>query len=106
MKSIEGLVVQDADRLDAIGAVGLTRVFAYSGWNQRPIHDPEQKPTLHKTFEEYKSANNTAINHFYEKLLLLKDRMNTKTGKMMAQHRHQFLEDFLVEFYDEWDGKK
>lgn len=105
MKSLEGKIVQDADRLDAIGAVGISRVFAYSGYSGRLIYDPAIKPELHSSFEQYKKGDNTAINHFYEKLLLLKDRMNTKIGKKMAEHRHKYMEDFLKEFYAEWEGE-
>jgi uncharacterized protein len=105
MESLEGKIVQDADRLDAIGAMGISRVFAYGGHKGRAIHDPGINPILHDTFEQYKESNSTAINHFYEKLLLLKDRMNTETGKKVAEHRHAYMEDFLKEFYEEWEGK-
>lgn len=103
IKSIEGLIVQDADRLDALGAIGIARTFAYGGYKGRTIYDPTIKPTLHETFEEYKQSNTPSLNHFYEKLFLLKDNMNTKTGKQLAVKRHTFMEIYLKEFYTEWE---
>lgn len=106
MKTLEGKVVQDADKLDAIGAIGVARTFAYSAYKNRPIYEPTKKPSLHQSKEEYfKRESLTAINHFYEKLLLLKDRMNTKTAKKLAEGRHRFMEKFLDRFFQEWDGK-
>jgi uncharacterized protein len=104
-KSPELDVIQDADRLDAMGAIGIARTFNYGGYKNREIYNPEIKPNLNMTKEEYKNSNAPTLNHFYEKLLLLKDRMNTKTGKSMAEHRHKFMEQFLDEFYKEWDGE-
>ncbi|MFZ5982608.1 MAG: HD domain-containing protein [Patescibacteria group bacterium] len=100
----EGMVVQDADRLDAIGAIGIARVFAYGGAKGREIHNPGTKVARHKSFEEYKNSDSTSINHFYEKLLLLKGLMNTKTGRMMAEKRHNFLKHYLEKFFKEWKG--
>ncbi|MGX7418526.1 HD domain-containing protein [Carnobacterium gallinarum] len=106
LKTIEGKIVQDADRLDALGAVGIARTFTYSGLHERPIHDPRrEKVREHLTLEEYRSGNDTAIMHFYEKLLKLKDLMQTKTGAQLALQRHQYMAAFLAEFYDEWEGK-
>ncbi len=99
-------VIQDADRLDAIGAVGIARCFNYGGYKNRPLYNPEIKPNLNLTKEAYKNSVTPTINHFYEKLLLLKDRMNTVTGKKIAKERHQYMETFLQQFYDEWNGEK
>ncbi len=99
-------VVQDADRLDALGAIGIARTFNYGGFKNRKLYDPEIKPNLNMTPAEYKVSNNPTLNHFYEKLLLLKDRMNTETGRKIAEERHRFMETFLQQFYAEWKGKK
>ena len=104
--SLEGKVVQDADRLDAIGAIGIARVMCYSGSTGRSIHKPEMKPRENLTPEEYRNGESTAIMHFYEKLLKLKDLMNTKYGNELAKGRHEFLELYLKQFYAEWDGKR
>jgi|TARA_B100001964_G_C14036737_1_gene510771 uncharacterized protein len=104
-KSLELDVIQDADRLDAMGAIGVARTFNYGGHKGREIYNPEIKPNLNMTKEEYKNSNAPTLNHFYEKLLLLKDRMNTNTGKSMAEQRHKYMEQFLDEFYKEWNGE-
>ena len=105
-KSIELDVVQDADRLDAIGAIGIARTFNYGGFKNRTLYNPEIKPNLNLTKAEYKASNAPTINHFYEKLLLLKDMMNTKTGGKIAKQRHQYMVDFLQQFDAEWEGEK
>lgn len=98
-------VIQDADRLDAIGAVGIARAFNYGGFKNRELYNPEIKPNLSLSKEAYKKSNAPTINHFYEKLLLLKDKMNTKTGKQIATDRHQFMELYLEQFYNECNGE-
>ena len=104
-KSPELDVIQDADRLDALGAIGIARTFNYGGYKGRAIYDPDIKPNLQLTKEEYKNSTAPTLNHFYEKLLLLKDLMNTKTGKQMAEKRHEFMVAYLDQFYNEWDGR-
>jgi len=106
VKSIEAAIVQDADRLDAIGAIGIARTFAYGGHKSRLIYDPSIIPVMHNDFQEYKSSSAPTINHFYEKLLLLKDRMNTKTARTIAEKRHQFMIDYLAQFYEEWEATR
>ena len=103
MQSLEGKIVQDADRLDAIGAIGIARTFTYGGYKNRPMYQPNIPPTLHDSFDAYKNKNSHTINHFYEKILLLKDRMNTDTAKALAEERHQFVEQFLAQFLKEWE---
>jgi uncharacterized protein len=105
LPTIEGKVVQDADRLDAIGAIGIGRAFAFGGHKKRLMHVPGIEPKMHQTFEEYKNAEGTTLNHFHEKLFLLKDRMNTETGKKMAERRHAFMDDFVDRFMAEWAMK-
>jgi len=105
VSSVEASVVQDADRLDAMGAIGIARTFAYGGHKNRLIYEPSVPPVMHKDFAEYQKSSEPTINHFYEKLLLLKDRMNTETAKTIAKGRHQFMEEYLTRFYEEWDAK-
>ncbi len=102
--SLEGQIVQDADRLDALGAIGVARTFAYGGATGRVMYDPNISPIFHKDGKSYLTNMNPSFNHFHEKLLLLKDRMNTNYGKKMAEYRHKYLEDFMKEFLQEWDG--
>jgi len=105
INTLEGRIVQDADRLDALGAVGIGRAFAYGGHKGRAMHDPAQAPQLHATFEEYQRSEGTTLNHFHEKLLLLKARMNTETAKRIAEERHAYMEGFLKQFLREWDAQ-
>lgn len=104
INTIEGMVVQDADRLDALGAIGVARTFAFGGSDGRELYNPEKKPSENMSFEEYKNNKSSSINHFYEKLLLIKDRLNTESAQRIAAERHQFMLDFLDEFYKEWDN--
>jgi uncharacterized protein len=103
-KSLELDVIQDADRLDALGAIGIARAFNYGGFKNRALYNPEILPNLQQTKAQYKNSTAPTINHFYEKLLLLKDKMNTTTGRAMAEERHQFMVQFLAQFYAEWEG--
>jgi uncharacterized protein len=105
INTIEGKIVQDADRLDALGAIGIGRTFAFGGAKGREMYNPEIKPKMHKSFDQYKKSNSPTINHFYEKLLLLKDLMNTESGKKIARKRHIVMEKFLKDFFNEWEGK-
>lgn len=105
MATKEGMIVQDADRLDALGAVGVARCFAFGGHRGQPMHDPRTQVMLHQTAQEYKTVYSTSVNHFYEKLLLIKDRMNTSAARQLAHERHQFMEQFLNQFMKEWDGR-
>jgi uncharacterized protein len=106
IKTIEAQIVFDADKLDALGAIGIARTFAYGGHMDRPIYEPSEKPHFHTSFEEYKTGKSHTINHFYEKLLLLRDFMYTKTAKQIAVDRTKYMEDFLQKFYAEWEGNK
>jgi uncharacterized protein len=102
VESIEAKIVQDADRLDAIGAIGIARAFSYGGSKNRPLYHPEIEPTLHSSKEEYAKSVSHTVNHFYEKLFLLKDLIKTKTGRDLAEKRHQLMQKFIADFYDEW----
>ncbi len=104
--SLELRVVRDADRLDAIGAIGIARAFNYGGFKNRALYDPQIEPQLNMTKEQYKKSTAPTINHFYEKLLLLQDMMHTKTGRQMAAGRHKFMEAYLSQFYGEWEGER
>ena len=106
MDSLEGKIVQDADRLDAIGAIGVARAFAFGGSRNRPLYEPESTPELHENFEHYARSQSHTINHFYEKLLLLKNRLHTDTARKIGEERHEFMERFLDQFYSEWNAKK
>lgn len=103
--SLEGKVVQDADRLDAIGAIGIGRTFAYGGHKGRPLYDPAVPPEAHASAERYKANRSPTLNHFHEKLLLLKDRLNTATARALAERRHRYLEEFVERFLEEWEGR-
>lgn len=106
VSSLEAAVVQDADRLDAMGAIGIARTFAYGGHKSRLIYDPTIAPVMHSDFQSYKNSTAPTINHFFEKLLLLKDRMNTPAAKSIAEQRHRFMENYLEQFFNEWEAKK
>lgn len=105
LESIEAKIVQDADRLDALGAIGIARTFAFGGKKGHPIYEPDLNVRGQMTMEEYRNGNSSSVNHFYEKLLKLKDKMNTEQAKQLAEERHKFMETFLEQFYSEWNGK-
>lgn len=105
MRTLEGMVVQDADRLDAIGAVGVARAFAYGGFKGAAMYVPEEEPVMHQSFEEYRARTSSTVRHFHEKLLLLKDRMNTESARRIAAGRHRFMEAFLSQLFREWEGE-
>ncbi|WP_226642196.1 HD domain-containing protein [Mesobacillus subterraneus] len=105
LDSIEAEIVQDADRLDALGAIGIARTFAFGGKKGHPIYEPELNVRDQMTLEEYRQGDSSSVNHFYEKLLKLKDKMNTKHARQLAEERHRFMENFLDQFYSEWNGK-
>jgi uncharacterized protein len=105
MDTIEGLIVQDADRLDALGAIGIARTFSYGGYKGREMYNPDIPPMLNMTWEEYKKHNGTTLNHFYEKLFLLKDMMNTKKGREIAESRHKKMVAFVKDFIKEWNSE-
>ena len=102
-RTVESSCVQDADRLDAMGAIGIARAFTYGGSKNRSLYEPSMEPVMHGSFQEYQTSQSHTINHFYEKLLLLKDRINTSTGKAMAEERHRFMEQYLDQFFREWN---
>jgi uncharacterized protein len=102
--TLEGMIVQDSDRLDAIGAIGIARAFSYGGYRNRQMYDPEDLPKMNMTWEQYKSNTGSTLNHFYEKLLSIKDRMNTETGKKIAQERHDYMSSYVEKFLSEWNG--
>lgn len=106
MPTLEGRVVQDADRLDAIGAIGIARCFAYGGSRGRPLYDPSEVPVLHRSFGEYQNSNPSSLSHFYEKLFWLKDRMHTPTAQKLAQERHRYMVEFVERFRAEWEGEQ
>lgn len=106
MSTLEGRCVQDADRLDAVGAIGIARAFAYGGHSGRLIYDPEHPPEWHDNATAYHTSGGPSVNHFYEKLLLLKDRMQTKTGRELATARHHYMEEYLQQFFAEWKGER
>ncbi len=106
MPTLEGRIVQDADRLDAIGAIGIARAFAYGGHAGRMLYDPDDPPEMHASAQAYRSSRGATINHFHEKLLLLKDRMQTATGKQLAAERHAYMEGYLTQFHAEWEGER
>jgi uncharacterized protein len=105
MRTVEGRVVQDADRLDALGAIGIARAFAYGGARGRPLYTPGEAPVMHQSLRDYRDSRASTINHFHEKLLLLRERMNTPSGRRLAEARHAYLEAFLAEFHREWEGE-
>lgn len=105
LNTIEGQIIYDADKLDALGAIGIGRAFAYGGANNSAMFDPDREAVMHETFEAYKNDKTGTINHFYDKLLLLKDKMFTDTGKKLAKHRHEVMEEYLKEFHKEWKGE-
>ncbi|GAA3407596.1 HD domain-containing protein [Paenibacillus hodogayensis] len=105
MRTREGSVVRDADRLDAIGAIGIARTFAYAGWKGHPLHEPQLPPRETMTKEQYRNGRSTAINHFQEKLLRLRDLLETESARTIAAERHRFMEGYLEQFHKEWNGE-